>query len=271
MTCIFRYILSKVHWLRSAAAPCPYIGLLAASIANAELVGLQQTLTSDQSPLAQPSQVNDRPSHRSSKKPSSSLESDRSSDESAAILYRLQLFVIELARLKSLVREQGVVLKQTISERNKQQPEVAARLTEFGYSTVTNAVKNLEVKKAREEHTAYKVAFELASQQRFNEAIKLFQDVLVDYPDGRLSADALFWIGEICLILSEPQIEKSRQAYMQLLQRFPEHQYVAAALYKLGHIHHQLGQKRTSKEFFGRLIQEYPGSTAAQLANYYEN
>lgn len=271
MGCIFRYALSVVYWLPPVIAPFFCISLLAASVANAELAGLPQTLVPDSTSLAQQSQISDSLPPRSSNKQSNILEGDQLSGESARMLYRLQLLVTELTRLKSLVKEQSVVLKKIIADRNKRRFEMATRLTGFDDLPSTDSAKNFEAKKAQEERAAYKIAFELASQQRFNEAVKFFQSFLADYPDGRLSADALFWIGEICLVLSEPQIEKSRQAYMQLLQRFPEHEHAAAALYKLGHIYHQLGQKEKSEEFFGRVIQEYPASISAHLASTYDS
>lgn len=175
----------------------------------------------------------------------------------------------EIATLRGMIEEQGVAVQRLTQNQSKRYLELDARIAKLSQIKPATAGYKVPAKATSQEQADYQGAIALMRQKRYEEAAKSLQGFLADYPDGQFTGAALWLMGEIYSVLPEPQIEKSRQAYMQLLDRFPKHKRIPTVLYKLGLIYDQLGQKEKSREFLTRVIREHPGSSAAQLASNY--
>lgn len=118
------------------------------------------------------------------------------------------------------------------------------------------------------EGEAYRAAYALVRGQQWDAAIQGFNQFLQDYPAGRYAPNAHYWLGELYLVTSPPQLESSRQSFMLLLSEYPDNNKVPDALYKLGRVYFQKGNPQKGREYLDRVINEYgdSNSTAVRLA-----
>jgi tol-pal system protein YbgF len=118
------------------------------------------------------------------------------------------------------------------------------------------------------EGEAYRAAYALVRGQQWDAAIRSFNRFLQNYPAGRYAPNAHYWLGELYLVTSPPQLENSRQSFMLLLTEYPDNNKVPDALYKLGKVHFQKGNPEKGREYLDRVINEYgdSNSTAVRLA-----
>jgi tol-pal system protein YbgF len=117
-----------------------------------------------------------------------------------------------------------------------------------------------------DERTAYANAFNLTREKRFAEAIDAFHALLADFPSGQYSANALYWLGEIYLVVEPPDLERSRQSFVQVVNLYPRHQKASDSMYKLAVVYRQIGDMDRAREYLDRVRNDYGGTTAARLA-----
>ncbi len=117
------------------------------------------------------------------------------------------------------------------------------------------------------EQQAYTVAFNLMKDRAFDESAAAFQQMIETYPNGQFTANGYYWLGE--LHLAKGQTEMARQNFAQVVNLYASHTKVPDALYKLGVVHHRLGDNQRALEFLDRVQAESPDSSAAVLARGY--
>ena len=115
------------------------------------------------------------------------------------------------------------------------------------------------------EAQAYQAAYALVRSQQFNQAATAFQKFLQDFPAGRFTPNAHYWLGELYLVTSPPDQEAARQSFMLLLDMYPQDSKVPDALFKLGRIHYTKGNRERAREFLDRVINEFGSSNSAAV------
>lgn len=115
------------------------------------------------------------------------------------------------------------------------------------------------------ESQAYQAAYALVRSQQFNQAAIAFQQFLQDYPAGRFTPNAHYWLGELYLVTAPPDEEAARQSFMLLLDMYPQDSKVPDALFKLGRIHYAKGNRERAREFLDRVINEFGSSNSAAV------
>jgi tol-pal system protein YbgF len=115
-----------------------------------------------------------------------------------------------------------------------------------------------------QEQQAYQSAFNLLKAGRYDQAAKSFQKFLVEYPTGKFSDNARYWLGESYYVTRN--FDSAMREFNKLVEEYPASQKVTHALLKIGYIHDELGQKERAREVLTDLTKDYPQSTAAGLA-----
>ncbi|QCF25822.1 tol-pal system protein YbgF [Hydrocarboniclastica marina] len=115
------------------------------------------------------------------------------------------------------------------------------------------------------EQKTYNAIQEKIRAKQYTTAIDELYEFIAAYPEGDLTVNAYYWLGELYLAESEP--DQARQAFTIVTARFPEHRKAADALYKLGIAQQSLSQNAEARETMRSVQQRYPGSNAAELAN----
>ena len=116
---------------------------------------------------------------------------------------------------------------------------------------------------------SYNSAYELIRNKKFEDAQTAFRAFVQRFPNNSLTGNAHYWLGELALVLGN-QGEALVQ-FKTVQDSFAGHSKVPDAVYKLGIVNDQLGNQSVAREFFQKVIQQYPDSNSATLASNYLN
>lgn len=114
------------------------------------------------------------------------------------------------------------------------------------------------------EQQAYQTAFNLLKAGRYDQAAKAFQKFLAEYPSGKFSDNAQYWLGESYYVTRN--FDSALREFDKLVEEHPDSQKLTHAMLKIGYIYDELGQKDKAREVLTDLTENHPQSTAAGLA-----
>lgn len=117
------------------------------------------------------------------------------------------------------------------------------------------------------EQKTYNAIQEKIRAKKYTAAIDDLYQFISDYPEGDLTVNAYYWLGEVYLAQSE--LAQARQAFTIVTARFPSHRKAADALYKVGIVHDRQDEKDKARSTMKSVLNEYPRSNAAGLAKSY--
>lgn len=216
-----------------------------------------------------------------------------SSSNAAEMLYQLELLQQEVQELRGIVEEQAYQINRMREEQRDRYLDLDRRITILNQSStqvkstaqpvapvsaapqpaptttsvkpasstpepaVTPAVKG-------EEKAAYQAAFGMVRSKEYSKAAGAFEQLIQDYPNGKYTGNAYYWLGEVQLVESKP--EEALKAFGALLNQYPSHRKAADAKYKQGKIYLQLGDKARAKQLLQSVVDQHAGSSAAKLA-----
>ena len=174
----------------------------------------------------------------------------------------------EIRKLQQQGRDRYVDLDQRILDLSKTLEEKASSSREDASKATTSSAKP-EVRKYRapdaEERKTYNQIIDLIRNQKaYDEAITQLYEFVDKYPEGDLTVNAYYWLGEV--YLAKPQLEQAKQAFTIVATRYDDHRKAADAVYKLGVTLDKLGEKDEAKRRMQMVVDHYPDSSAANLA-----
>ncbi len=189
-------------------------------------------------------------------------------EESLDLIYlKIRALEQEIATLRNLIEENTYLIERYQELQQQRYLDLDKRLHSLlsgELEELNEQSLNLNDLNSTEEIDLYKEALELFEVSRYAEAIEVFRDLIISFPEGSYSADAYFWSGE--LYLAQEQLEDAREHYLVVAEKFKDHDRVADCLYKLGVIEKVLLNNEAANSYFSRLISEYPDTGAAELA-----
>ncbi|TDF78183.1 tol-pal system protein YbgF [Pseudomonas sp. H9] len=110
----------------------------------------------------------------------------------------------------------------------------------------------------------YDAAFDLIKAKDFDKASQAFNAFLRKYPNSQYAGNAQYWLGEVNL--AKGDLQAAGQAFAKVSQLYPKHNKVPDSLYKLADVERRLGHTDRVKGILQQVITQYPGTSAAQLA-----
>mgnify|MGYP005827812217 CR=1 FL=1 len=110
----------------------------------------------------------------------------------------------------------------------------------------------------------YDAAFDLIKVKDFDKASQAFSAFLRKYPNSQYAGNAQYWLGEVNL--AKGDLQGAGQAFARVSQAYPQHAKVPDSLFKLADVEMRLGNEDKAKGILQQVIAQYPGSSAAQLA-----
>jgi tol-pal system protein YbgF len=218
----------------------------------------------------------------------SAQDSQRNAGNSQAtseLFYMIQQLQGEVRRLQGEVEEQRHLINRLqqqgrdryidldqrildLSEKVASQPDpkASAGAGSLGSGGSGPAVVAREYRQpGAEERKAYEQIQDLIrNQKKYDEAISRIYEFIDEYPEGDLTVNAYYWLGEVYLV--KPQLEQAKQAFTIVATRFSDHRKAPDAVYKLGVTHDRLGDKEQARRSMQTVIEDYPSSSAADLA-----
>jgi tol-pal system protein YbgF len=114
------------------------------------------------------------------------------------------------------------------------------------------------------EQADFDAALDELRDGHYAQAIADFQGFLNAYPDSRLAGDAQYRLGESYYVSRD--YEAAKEAFINLGLRYPQSARLPDALLKLGYIYGELGDAARARDVLQKLMQVYPDSQAADLA-----
>lgn len=99
---------------------------------------------------------------------------------------------------------------------------------------------------------------------QYASAARSFAEFVRKHPDGELTANALYWLGESYYVTQNFQI--ALDTFRDLSKRFPDSNKVADAMLKIGYCHFELQQFDDAEAALNEVITRYPDTTVARLA-----
>lgn len=116
-----------------------------------------------------------------------------------------------------------------------------------------------------QERAAYQQAFDKLKDGRYDEAITLFRGVLANYPNGKLSDNAQYWLGEANYVTR--RYREAVDEFSKIVTNYPQSQKVTDALLKLGFSYYELGEWAKARASLEQVVARAPQTSAATLAN----
>jgi tol-pal system protein YbgF len=110
----------------------------------------------------------------------------------------------------------------------------------------------------------YEAAFDLIKAKDFDKASQAFGAFLRKYPNSTYAGNAQYWLGEVNL--AKGDLQGAGQAFAKVSQLYPKHAKVPDSLYKLADVERRLGNTDKVKGILQQVVAQYPGTSAAQLA-----
>ena len=107
-------------------------------------------------------------------------------------------------------------------------------------------------------------AFDLIKAKDFDKASQAFSAFLRKYPNSQYAGNAQYWLGEVNL--AKGDLQGAGQAFAKVSQLYPKHAKVPDSLYKLADVERRLGHTDKVKGILQQVVAQYPGTSAAQLA-----
>lgn len=114
------------------------------------------------------------------------------------------------------------------------------------------------------ENQQYQQAYTALRTGRTDESIAQFIAYLQAYPAGGLAGNAQYWLGEAYRVKLDN--DAAKQAFNDVVAKYPSSAKVPDALLKLGYIEMDLQNPDKAREYFNRVVSDYPNVSAAHLA-----
>ena len=190
------------------------------------------------------------------------------SDESLELLYqKIEALEKEIQDLRNLLEENSILVDRSLELQQQRYLDLDARILELSKLDASEVVINeAEVLDQINgiEVDLYKQALSLFEESRFAEALEIFSDIIISFPEGNFAPDAYFWSGE--LFLAQEMYEDAKLSYQNVIDQFPNHQRSPDSLFKIAEIYRLQGQQDKAENTYNNVIENYPDTGASQLS-----
>ena len=199
------------------------------------------------------------------------------------LFMQLQQMQQEIALLRGMLEEQQNEIQQLKREGLERYQDLDARLSGQAALPSANASSSSAPAAAAgaapqapaaqaaqapadpaKEKLFYDAAFDLIKAKDFAKATQAFTAFLQKFPASQYAGNAQYWLGEVNL--AQGNLQAAGQAFAQVSVGYPQHAKVPDALFKLADVEQRLGNTAKATGILQQVVQQYPGSSAAQLA-----
>jgi tol-pal system protein YbgF len=216
-----------------------------------------------------------------------SSEAQRKSGNSQAtaeLFYMIQQLQQTVRELQGQVEEQGNQIQRLQRQGRDRYVDLDQRILDLSKAVEEGAENNAgsaenadsgddgRLQPARvyrspdqEEQEVYNDIISLIRDEKdFDTAIGRLYEFIDKYPEGDLTVNAYYWLGEV--YLAKPQLEQAKQAFTIVATRYADHRKAPDAIYKLGVTLDRLDESEEAQRRMKSVVNDYPDSEAADLA-----
>lgn len=187
-------------------------------------------------------------------------------NESLELLYKkIEVLEEEIRDLRNILEENSILVDRSLELQQQRYLDLDARILEISKISSEKPSSDEEAQYLdTEEKELFKSALILFEESRFAEALEIFSQIIITFPDGSFTADAYFWSGE--LFLAQEMFEDAKLSFKNVVDNFYQHSRTPDSLFKLGEIYRIEGDIERSLEFYDKVKEDFPDSGASQLA-----
>ena len=202
-----------------------------------------------------------------------SVNSEPSGNPPGILLNQINSLQKQVSRLQGMVEQQAHVIAKMRAKAKQRYLDVDRRLSQLTIQE-SEVEQNQKMEKlagksvqAITDAQAYKSAFALIGQNKFDLAADSFNSFLTDYPKSGYIPNAWYWLGEIYSV--KGKLDEAVNAFQKVVSEYPQSNKVADATYKLGQSYEMSGNRARAEMYLKQVINKYPDTSAAQLAKSY--
>ena len=188
-------------------------------------------------------------------------------NESLELLYKkIEVLEEEIRDLRNILEENSILVDRSLELQQQRYLDLDSRILEI--SKISSEKINSIYKEGQyldtEEKELFKSALILFEESRFAEALEIFSQIIITFPNGAFTADAYFWSGE--LFLAQEMYEDAKLSFKNVVDNFYQHSRAPDSLFKLGEIYRIEGDIERSLGFYDKVNEDFPDSGASQLS-----
>lgn len=210
------------------------------------------------------------PQQHSSTSSTASNSSGRS-DQLSQLFYKMQLLEQQVQELTGLVEEQQYEIRRLKKQRMDDVVSMDRRLsrleggtpgTETSVSVISDSsprsslggsttggnvavTKTTPLSPSSSDRDVYQAAYQLVKQRQYEQALPALEGYLEQFPMGEYAPNTHYWIGALYVL--ENNLEKAREWFSLLVNRYPEHNKAESAKFSLAKVYHRLGDVEQAK------------------------
>ena len=189
-------------------------------------------------------------------------------EESLELLYqKIETLEQEIRDLRNILEENSILVDRSLEIQQQRYLDLDSRILELSKGTISKekqVEKIIDTQIVDAERSLFKSALVLFEEARYAEALEVFSEIIISFPEGTYTADAYFWSGE--LFLAQEMNEDAKLSYQNVVNQFFNHRRTPDALYKLGEIYRIGSNFDEALSLYNQVIEIFPESGAAQLA-----
>lgn len=178
---------------------------------------------------------------------------------------RMQNQLTQLSQELREIKGGMELFEHKISEIENRQRSLYQLVEQPKAASSTTTTKSTATAGSAGEQSAYQAAVDLVLVNKdYNQAITAFEAFIIDYPQSEYLANSHYWLGQ--LLYQQKKRQEARVAFLTVSDKFPQSAKRADSLFKIGVIDEYLGELASAKDFYQKVLKEYPNSSAAGLA-----
>lgn len=116
-----------------------------------------------------------------------------------------------------------------------------------------------------QEQSAYQQALNILREGRYDEAVVAFQSFLTRFQGSQYAGNAQYWIGEANYVSHRYPV--AVEEFQKVITSYPDSSKVPDAMLKIGYTFYELKAWDQARQTLGTLVEQFPKTTAAQLAD----
>jgi len=116
-----------------------------------------------------------------------------------------------------------------------------------------------------QEQSAYQQALNILREGRYDEAVVAFQSFLTRFKGSQYAGNAQYWIGEANYVSLRYPL--AVEEFQKVIASYPDSSKVPDAMLKIGYTFYELKSWDQARQTLGTLVERFPKTTAAQLAD----
>ncbi|GMR08059.1 MAG: tol-pal system protein YbgF [Gammaproteobacteria bacterium] len=131
-------------------------------------------------------------------------------------------------------------------------------------TTSSSARASTSTTVSADEEAAYRRAFNLLKEGRYQEAVAKFRVFLQNYPTSSYADNSQYWLGEAHYVTRA--FEMAIVEFQKVVNLYPTSPKIADAMLKIGYCYYELKQLDNARKTLKDLQTRFPRTTAARLA-----